>query len=571
MWTIYTGEQYREALDEWSDGEPDPDDWRTRNRRQECYDQEAQAVAACVEVEQQCRDHPIPVFILVGAGGNGRAGLRAAWLLVNRGYRVEVELLPVPRAGDDPDRYPDAYDDQRALWHADASPEARELLDEFLAYGGQLTSRRFHDDVGELAVTVDAICGRGIDGRLRGPANAWARHVDIAIDTPTGMLPDSGRTVPASERVAPARGGFTAETTVVLGGLRAVHLLREDCGRLVFVPGGLRRLLRRAEDERIKASLIADGDTFDDYRYFSVRTRSGVIARGPSPEKAAPVFPDSDGHGAVYRPEVLGNLDLMFDVRRKLRPASHVCIIGSPNRRPGAPLIVAAGATGTRPVQLLADRDAVQKLQFAYPETELSDRDIRETVLPHVFCAGPDREYTTSLERVVVTPDAIREWLDEGLRPPERTGRRLSVLVVDRPTADEALDAWCDECDQEVSPQRWDQVAVAERLAACTGYGVVLTGSAVVYCRGNRTFIVRTTTEMARVQGMPGVIAGAVAATGLQEDFPVEAALTLLACAAIAEEADSRTVPTAKLIARRQRWTFYGLQEPDHRESGVLP
>lgn len=571
MWTVYTEEQHRAALREWADGEPAPEDWRTRNRRQESYDQEAQAVAACVEVELQRRDHPLPVFFYVGSGGNGCAGLRAAWLLLGRGYRVEVELLPVPLESDDPDRCPAPVEDHRERWRQEATPEARELFEGFLERGGQLTSSWFHHEVRELAVTVDAICGRGIDGRLRGPATAWACHVDIAIDSPTGMLPDSGRTVPASERAQPARGGFTAATTVVLGGLRAVHLLREDCGRLVFVPGGLSGILRRTEEDRRRESLIADGDTFDTHGYLSVRTRSGILARDPVPEKSVPGFPDSDGHGAVYHPEVLGDLDLIFDVRRRIRPASHVCIMGSPRRRPGAPLIVAAGATGTRPVQLLADEDAVRKLQYTYPETEQSDRDIRETVLPHVVCAGSDREYMTCLERVVVTPDAIREWLDEGLRPPERTEGQLSVLVVDRPTADESLDAWAGARDRDVAPHRWDPVAVAERLAACTGYAVILTGSTTIYCRGNSTFLVRTATDAVRVQGMPEVIAGAVAATRLQDDWSVESAIILLARAASAEAEDVSAVPSAERIARRQRSKLYDLQEPSRRSAGVLP
>ncbi|MEJ6550008.1 NAD(P)H-hydrate epimerase [Corynebacterium sp. USCH3] len=570
MWNVYTGEQYRAALQEWADGEPEPEDWRTRRDREDCYDQEAQAVAACVEVEQQRRDHPVLVFILVGAGGNGRAGLRAAWLLVKRGYRVEVELLPVPREGDNPDRYPDFYDDQQALWRDDATPEAHELLERFLEYGGQITSRRFNDEVGELCITVDAICGRGIDGRLRGPATAWACHADIAVDSPTGMLPDSGRTVPASERAVPAQGGFTAATTVVLGGLRAVHLLREDCGRLVHVPGGLGRLLRRAEDERLRAADAADMDVFDTHKYFSVRTRSGVIVRDPSPEKAVPAYPDSDGHGTTYRPEVMGNLDLLFDVRRRLQPASHLCIVGVPQRRPGAPLLVAAGATGVRPVDLLADEDAVHRLGNTYPETEVSDGDIRETALPHVLCSGTSTARVEMADKLVVTRDAVRDWLDQGRRPPERLAGKRSVLVVDRPTADAALDAWCGERDDEMRPNRWDPVTAAEELTACTGYGVILTGTTVVYSRGNKTFLVRTTTEASRVQGMPEVIAGAVAATRMHDDLLIEAALTLLACATVAEEREPDVVPRAQQIAARQRRTLHELQTPRREKDPVI-
>ncbi|WP_139312149.1 hypothetical protein [Corynebacterium sp. CNJ-954] len=267
----------------------------------------------------------------------------------------------------------------------------------------------------------------------------------------------------------------------------------------------------------------------------------------------------------------MGNLDLLFDVRRRLQSASHVCILGAPPRRPGAPLLVAAGATGVRPVDLLADEDAVHRLGNTYPETEVSDGDVRETALPHVLCSGRLTARVEMAYKLVVTRDAVRDWLDQGRRPPERLDGQRSVLVVDRPTADAALDAWCGERDDEVQPNRWDPVTAAEELTACTGYGVILTGTAVVYCRGNKTFLVRTTTEASRVQGMPEVIAGAVAATGLQDDLPIEAALTLLACTAVVVGQDPVNVPTARCIAQGQRRTLRDLQAPSREAANALP
>lgn len=267
----------------------------------------------------------------------------------------------------------------------------------------------------------------------------------------------------------------------------------------------------------------------------------------------------------------MGNLDLLFDVRRRLQPASHVCIVGVPQRRPGAPVLVAAGATGIRPVDLLTDEDAVHKLGSTYPEAEVSDGDIRETALPHVLCSGLLTARVEMAEKLVVTRDAVRDWLDEGLRPPERSVSQQSVLVVDRPTADAALKAWRDARDEDMRPNRWDPVTAAEELTACTGYGVILTGTTVVYSRGNKTFLVRTTTEASRVQGMPEVIAGAVAATRLQDDLPIEAALTLLACAAVAEGQDPVNVPTARRIAHSQRRTLHDLQAPSREAANALP
>lgn len=204
----------------------------------------------------------------------------------------------------------------------------------------------------------------------------------------------------------------------------------------------------------------------------------------------------------------------------------------------------------------------MRTLEGRYPEAEViegTETSPQESALPHVVCCGRQTDVVAGVDKLVVTRDAVRGWLDEGLRPSERSGRQGTVVVVDRPTADAALVAWG---SGEARPNRQDAVTVAEELAGCTGFGVVLTGTTIIHVRGNKTGIVRTTTEAGRAQGMPEVIAGAVAAARWQDDLQIQAALALVACAAVAEDRDPGVVPRAQQIAARQRRVLHELRQP---------
>lgn len=529
MWPVYSGDQYRDALVQWDAGRPDPDDWRTAWHRRNQLDTEALAVADVVTAEQQALDQPLPVLVLVGAGGNGRAGLRAGIVLLRRGYRVEVALFPRPRPTDDPAHYPDNYRDPEALWRADTTDEAHDLLRTFLACDGQLTRRRGTDDVWSHCLGIDALCGRGTDGPLRGPATAWAGFFTntppvVAIDQPTGMDPDTGDTVPAPESAAPAVGGFTAKNTVVVGGLRPVHLLNPDCGRLIHVSGGMYRLLDQAESDRINEADAADPEYLDTHGCVPVRTRHGYLARDRDPDAPVPTFtayadPWSDDD-RVEHPRTRMSLQIPGTLtgltadrpltewaRTTPAPFGHpdhrpaIGVAGHPMRRPGAPELVAAGAAALAGWDIVADQDAADRVAVAVPEAEIVTE-----VLPDrtwVQCAADTAVDLSGVPALVLTRDAVRGLVDAGRRPPSLFDGRQVVLVVDRDTAQDALYAWGGAADND------GPVTIAEELASCAGAEVVLVDTVIVQVRDLRTEIIAADRTL---QGFTEVLAGLLAA-----------------------------------------------------------
>ena len=120
------------------------------------------------------------VVVMFGKGGNGGDGLVAARYLSRLGYCVE--LLPA---------YP-----LEAIGH----PDTRANLDIVL----RLESIKMHkygnvDVIDGAGVIVDALLGTGVRGKLRGiirdyveKANSIDARLKVAIDTPTGLNPDTG-------------------------------------------------------------------------------------------------------------------------------------------------------------------------------------------------------------------------------------------------------------------------------------------------------------------------------------------------------------------------------------------
>jgi NAD(P)H-hydrate repair Nnr-like enzyme with NAD(P)H-hydrate epimerase domain len=498
MWPVYSGNQYQDALTQWDAAQPGPDDWRSTHYRRTCLDDEALAVADVVTAEQQTLDQPLPVLVLVGAGGNGRAGLRAGIELLRRGYRVEAALFPRPRPEDVSGVYPVDYRDPGALWRADTGDEAHDLLRSFIACDGQITRRSSGDDVWSRCLGIDALCGRGTDGPLRGPASAWASFfVDnppvVAIDQPTGMDPDTGRTAPLPEEAAPAVGGFTARNTVVVGGLRPVHLLNPGCGRLVYVSGGMHRLLDRAESARTAEADAADPEYFDTHGCVPVRTRHGFLARDRTPDAPVPSFtgPTADHlltEWVRVTPAASGHPDH--------RPA--VGIAGQPTRRPGAPELLAVGAAALAGWDIVTDRDAAGRVTTAVPEAEVVTSPDPDRVW--VQCAADTAVELSDVPVLVLTRDAVRELADMGRRPPE--GQQV-MLVVDRGAAQDALHAWGGEVDHG-SP-----VTLAEALASCSGATVILVDTVIVRVRDRSTEIIAADRPL---QGFTEVLAGFLAA-----------------------------------------------------------
>lgn len=546
MWPVYSGDQYRDALAQWDAGQPDPDDWRTASNRRTCLDAEALAVADVVTAEQQSLRTPLPVLILAGAGGNGRAGLRVGIVLLRRGYRVEVALFPNPRPTDDPDMYPNSYEDAEALWREDVTDESQDLLRDFLACDGQITQRRTEEEAWSQCLGVDAICGRGIDGRLRGPLTAWAScfvsHPPVvAIDQPTGMDPDTGITVPASENAAPAVGGFTAKNTVVVGGLRPVHLLQDDCGRLVFVRGGIHWHLDRSADARRQAADATDPAYFDDHGHVPVRDRSGYLAQDLWQDGAGTVRPRFTAYADPYADrdtaedprtrwalQLPGTLeDITWDrpfaeavgglsMHPRRVPAS-VGVAGAPDRRPGAPELVALGAVACAGWDILADEDAVRRVSTAVPEVEIAT--VASADRPWVQCAGTTAVDLSAVRTLILTRDAVRDVVDAGGSPPASGADRHVVLVVDQASAVSALAVWGGQdggCEGDIEGvQQWTDdsgpVTLAELLASCTGAEVILVDTVIVRVRGFSTDIIRTGTRQSAA-GFADVLAGLVAA-----------------------------------------------------------
>lgn len=533
MWSVYTGEQYRAALEEWDRDEVDPDSCRSDRYRQACYNDEAVAVADCVETKLREGDRPLPVLVLVGAGGNGRAGLRAGIELLSRGYRVEVVLVPAPQEGDREDGHPDYCEDPEAAWRKDATPAAHELLGVFLRCGGVHSPRYLGEDTWRPYLAVDAICGRGFEGRLKGAAAQWAGRFwegseVVAVDCPTGMHPDTGKTRELID-AEPALGGFTAATTVVTGGFRPVHVLRNDCGRLVYLRGGTAGALRKTEyDHGMNREYL---DFFDDYGYLPVRERHAFIAQDPQPDERVPAFTaysaDADGEGVnsyegcVQIPGMLAGphhdrtfAEWMRNYSETGESVPTVGITGVPPRRPGAPVLAAAGAVSSLPCRIVADDAASATLVDRHPGVEVvpGDTDPDNRSGSWILTSAQDDLDVSDVQKLVVTGDTVRDWIAAGQRPPrepdEKSGQQI-VLVVDGDTAEHALSAWG---NGDADPDVVDAVTLAEALSSCTGTSVVLVGATVVFVWKTDTWIVRTGVD-AQLQGIDLVFAGAVAAT----------------------------------------------------------
>lgn len=120
------------------------------------------------------------IVIMFGKGGNGGDGLVAARYLSRLGYCVE--LLP-------------AYS-LDSIEH----PDTRANLDIVLRLGSIKIHRHGNiDSIDGAGVIVDALLGTGVKGVLRGiirdyveKANSANAKLKVAVDTPTGLNPDTG-------------------------------------------------------------------------------------------------------------------------------------------------------------------------------------------------------------------------------------------------------------------------------------------------------------------------------------------------------------------------------------------
>jgi hydroxyethylthiazole kinase-like uncharacterized protein yjeF len=165
---------------------------------------EAVADAVCAHFRKQ------PAVVLCGPGNNGGDGYVAARVLKDRGWSVEVRALAEPASQD--------AQAAGARWNGPTRP--------------------LNGSPGE-GVWVDALFGAGLSRPLDGPAAAAALAMAeapekvVAVDTPSGLLGDSGR---------PNGPCAAAAVTVTFHAKKPAHVLepgKSRCGEVVVADIGL--------------------------------------------------------------------------------------------------------------------------------------------------------------------------------------------------------------------------------------------------------------------------------------------------------------------------------------------
>jgi hydroxyethylthiazole kinase-like uncharacterized protein yjeF len=152
-----------------------------------------------------------PTVVWCGPGDNGGDGYVVARYLRRHGWPVRVEALAPP-----------------------ASPAARWAASRWKGRTGPLTS-----EPGAAELFVDCLFGAGLSRPLEGEAERLARTMTdpariVAVDTPSGVLGDTGR--PLGERA------LKAALTVTFHRRKPAHVLAEGraaCGEVVVADIGL--------------------------------------------------------------------------------------------------------------------------------------------------------------------------------------------------------------------------------------------------------------------------------------------------------------------------------------------
>jgi len=296
------------------------------------------------------------VMVLAGKGGNGGDALVAARYLASRGYRVEVIL---------------AYS-SKEIEHPDTLYNYR--------IASRLESIKIHkssslDILQNAEVIIDGLLGTGVRGELRDPirsiveaSNKASAKLKIAIDTPTGLNPDTGEV----HGVA-----FKADKTVTFHDVKPGLLKSpEYTGDLVVAnigipqeaqiyvgPGDLmyRVPTRPSDIYKGKAGRIAV--IGGSQRFTGAPALSGLAALATGSDLAFIITPDAvRGIIASYSPELITlpyrgsylgveDVDSVLDYIERIRP--HVVVLG-----PGL---------GDRPETI----EAVKKLIFELVEKKI--------------------------------------------------------------------------------------------------------------------------------------------------------------------------------------------------------
>ncbi len=185
---------------------------------------EAAAIAAGVEVEALMeragaaaaaaiaeRRPPGRAVILAGPGNNGGDGYVVARQLAERGWTVRIAAPEPPR-----------------------TPAAKAMA---ARWSGAMEERL---PIATDELVVDALFGAGFRGALPPAAIRLARDLErspervVAVDTPSGVAGDTGRSAPG--------GAFRAGLTVTFHARKIAHVLepgRSSCGEVVVADIGL--------------------------------------------------------------------------------------------------------------------------------------------------------------------------------------------------------------------------------------------------------------------------------------------------------------------------------------------
>ena len=155
-----------------------------------------------------------PTVVWCGPGDNGGDGYVIARHLRRRGWPVRVEALGPP-----------------------ASPAARWAASRWKGETGPLVS-----EPGSAALYIDCLFGAGLSRPLEGDAERLARAMVgqagiVAVDTPSGVLGDTGRSLGA--------WALKADLTVTFHRRKPAHVLaagRAACGEVVVADIGLETL-----------------------------------------------------------------------------------------------------------------------------------------------------------------------------------------------------------------------------------------------------------------------------------------------------------------------------------------
>ncbi len=275
--------------------------------------------------------HVDRIVVMVGKGGNGGDGLVAARYLDSRGYNVEV--LPAYR--------------REEITHPDTLANYDIV--------SRLNTIRIHKP-GDLKaledadIVIDGLLGTGVRGELRDPirsmvekANSINAKLKVAIDTPTGVDPDTGEV----HGVA-----FKADVTVTFHDVKkGLEKAREYTGEIIAAnigiprdasryvgPGDvIHRIPRRARDAHKGSSgriLVIGGSN----SYTGAPALSGLAALKSGSDLSFIAVPESvRGIIASYSPELITipysgkyleveNLETVKKIVEDTRP--HVVVVG---------------------------------------------------------------------------------------------------------------------------------------------------------------------------------------------------------------------------------------------------